>query len=710
MDFPWLKPISTDDVESGNGTTVSAPVNEPVSEPMPVVTRAAARRTTPSTPATGGSANGPCPEDQPAAAVPSPASPATPQPAPRAARVESTSPESPDSADPPASPAVSVSSGGMSDEPENDDIEYDGRFERIYVRSLGKYYPAPGWFDEASATDKSSANLELWGSAPWFDRDAVDIEGLCELYTNENDVLPNGIPITALETFCWRRQCCARDDEMKVPKGRSLESFRGEFALAVNNGLLRCQGYHPINPKVDVDFFFFRTAGERAYVRRVTLLTQETMDGWITSEVVVSQEALMLNRPQFRVDFRFEQKRSVYWKEYTRDERRARSVTGLAIPYQCLGQHQMTVECKNAAWPGLTTTWGRLEVPRGCNSELSPVFTYYPEPLRDPRSPFWIIGYTDHAAKSACWLLQDVYDRFRLWCFSSDLREAIRELDLTAVLGSKHNQDEVHRLLTVMDNTDYRQYPVAWRNRGDRHVHADRSPGRTGPGADYILYDPWSRKKITKAEADHLMKNRRRRPAGYPTGFNHDVDVSGFYDENGHLIQEAGNANITDASAGWGGPPSPGVATTGEGAGDEDDGVVLGNDEFARALQQMSGSGTVSQPTVSRPDNNQGLGQTIGNWLPYQGGQTATVPDYFSYMYPGVANPYNMNTVPQHQLLQQQLNAQAAAGSSSGHAEQQQLEAARSFLRDIGVQDSEMAGMSLAELKAFARGALGRRN
>ena len=86
------------------------------------------------------------------------------------------------------------------------------------------------------------------------------------------------------------------------------------------------------------------------------------------------------------------------------------------------------------------------------------------------------------------------------------------------------------------------------------------------------------------------------------------------------------------------------------------------------------------------------------------------MPDYFSYMYPGVAKPYNMNSVPQHQLLQQQLNAQAAAGSSSGHAEQQQLEAARSFLRDIGLQDSEMAGMSLAELKAFARGALGRRN
>ena len=107
---------------------------------------------------------------------------------------------------------------------------------------------------------------------------------------------------------------------------------------------------------MDVDFFFYRTAGERAYVRSVTLLTQRTMDRWFTSGVVVTQEALMLNWPQFRVDFRFEQKRSVYWKAYTYDKRRARSVTGLTISYQCLGQHQMTVECKGAAWPGLKVT------------------------------------------------------------------------------------------------------------------------------------------------------------------------------------------------------------------------------------------------------------------------------------------------------------------------------------------------------------------
>ena len=86
------------------------------------------------------------------------------------------------------------------------------------------------------------------------------------------------------------------------------------------------------------------------------------------------------------------------------------------------------------------------------------------------------------------------------------------------------------------------------------------------------------------------------------------------------------------------------------------------------------------------------------------------MPDYFSYMCPVVANPYNMNNLPQHQQLQKQLNTQKVAGSSSAHAEQQQLDTARSFLRDIGVQDSEMAGMSLAELKAFARGALGSRN
>ena len=73
------------------------------------------------------------------------------------------------------------------------------------------------------------------------------------------------------------------------------------------------------------------------------------MDGWIASGVVVTQEALMLNRRQFRMYFRFEQKPSVYWKKYTHDERRSRSATGMEIPYQCLGQYEMPVTCKEAS-------------------------------------------------------------------------------------------------------------------------------------------------------------------------------------------------------------------------------------------------------------------------------------------------------------------------------------------------------------------------
>ena len=65
----------------------------------------------------------------------------------------------------------------------------------------------------------------------------------------------------------------------------------------------------------------------------------------------------------------------------------------------------------------------------------------------------------------------------------------MRQLDMTNVLGNATNRDEFFRLLEVIENTDFKNYPSTWRMRG-RKGEDDKDPGRRGTDADFVYYDP----------------------------------------------------------------------------------------------------------------------------------------------------------------------------------------------------------------------------
>lgn len=590
-----------------------------------------------------------------------------------------------------------TSSDREQENPVMNTVHFIDRNHAIYVPALRFHFPAPALFDEADPTGSDQDNKLLWGSAPWYNRDALNVVGLMEHYVGDDDYLPNGIPLGSIRSWCWRHQFSVRAADLKIPYGRTLESVRGDFALAVNNGLNRLRSTVLIEPELGVDMFVYRTQGEVAYVDSLNELTAETIEGWRDSEDV-DQRALLMDRPQMRVDFRFHRKVSSYWKDGIRGERRARSVTGLAIPYHILTQFNMTNDAKGGGFPLLTLGWGKVEVPRGCYAELPPVFSYKIQALMDRRHGLWVVAYTGFAAKVACFLIQEVYDHYRLWALSAKMIENIRALDLIIPLGSQHNVDEVRRLLTVIENTDFSRYPSSWAARGTRAV--DYSPGRRASGADYIYYDPWCRRMMSDSEHTAKMReSRRRRPVGYPTGYDFSEDTSGWFDDNGNEIPYVPDEDGDfDASGGWGDAAIAAQNNANVADDDEpemadavpapvDNNINIARDNGSSGYNPFGGvSGSMPNPM------NTGMFPSTPNML----------GNNFFPPIPGVINP----GLPVGYPPQPNLTGYGGNGAFYSVGPMYDLEVIRKFLRDVGVNENTLTG-SYAELRGYLRGGLG---
>ena len=186
----------------------------------------------------------------------------------------------------------------------------------------------------------------------------------------------------------------------------------------------------------------------------------------------------------------------------------------------------MTRDARRRGICKLIEAWERFEVAQGCNSELPTVFSYKASALMRRESGYWVVAFTEQACKVAAFLLFDVYDSLRLWWVSTTLIAAMRGLDLSPVLGSQANVDELHRLLDVVESVDFTT--VAEANNW-RYANAWRSPGRDGIGGDFIYFDPWARRKLTYSEYEAiLLRGRRQLPFGHPIGLNYDVHVDGW--------------------------------------------------------------------------------------------------------------------------------------------------------------------------------------
>jgi len=164
-----------------------------------------------------------------------------------------------------------------------------------------------------------------------------------------------------------------------------------------------------------VDLFAYRTSGEIPYVRKLLAIPPGLLDSW-RSAVAVHQAAICFTRPLLPLEFRYLTKNDETWLNQAPDERFARNLWNLAIPFFCTQWWEMTRDARRHDFRKLIEAWERFEVAQGCQSELPTNFSNKASALM--RRDYWVycvVVFTEQACKLAAFGLFDVYDSLRLW-------------------------------------------------------------------------------------------------------------------------------------------------------------------------------------------------------------------------------------------------------------------------------------------------------
>ncbi len=418
----------------------------------------------------------------------------------------------------------------------------DGDVDREEQVRIGlRWFLGPAAYDEVDFHAGDSAVLHVMARAPWFDKEAVlhvrdrlaeargdDGEGevppgtdLFEQFLNARGCLPGDFPRAALDTWVWRQMFCVRDADLRGESGMSPTKMREAFVSLALKGLRRFLTRDLMEEQVS-DLFVYRTRGEMSYVEALDAVTEEQLAVWVDG-TYGDDAALLLTRPLLSRKFRYETKNCPFLLEQVAEEKSYCTYFNLCIPYfapQCV---YMNRAARRHAFPTPTAFWNSIQLPEGALVEMPGVMAHLPSKLRRRESGWWVVAYTEYAARAAAWLLSEVYDSLLLWYVPPALIELMTSLDLSFVLGNQQNVEELRGLLRVVSQTDFSLHSPAQRLR--------MSHGRasTSAAADYLYYDPW-RGQVLTYEQYIAMRTRGRvqMPAGHPSGFNWAEEVEGW--------------------------------------------------------------------------------------------------------------------------------------------------------------------------------------
>lgn len=124
----------------------------------------------------------------------------------------------------------------------------------------------------------------------------------------------------------------------------------------------------------------------------------------------------------------------------------------------------------------------------------------------------------------------------------------IRALDLVAILGNQQNVHELSEMLTKIEVTNFSSLPSVWSARGQGHSAA---PGLSGPGADFVWYDPCDRRFISLEEARWLARSPRISVlVDHPVGWYYSDFSDGYTLPPGGHVVRVGRERC--AGTGWG--------------------------------------------------------------------------------------------------------------------------------------------------------------
>lgn len=456
-----------------------------------------------------------------------------------------------------------------------------------------KYFPAPYLFDDADYTQDPI----LFGAGPWFDRELLGNELLINRYVVDG-WLPGGVPVSVLQHWCWRHQFACRDTDLFINDRTPRGVARGRFARRAMDGFNRLKTFVPIGVGQS-SLFLFRTHGEQQYLERLNAIPATTIEGWRGRDIV-DNAAWCGSHPLLVAEFRYRDKRTAYWQDLVRHERRMRSKYGLAVPFQCLTTFDTRPCFRENAFAELTRFWRRLEVPRGCYAELPPVFSYKAEELKDPASGWWVVAYTEFVFRVVAFLLFEAYDNCKIWAVSPDLCRLAREVNLEPALGSMGNVNEALRIIGVIENTRFESLPERWRNRGG---YDSGSIGRAGAGADYLFYNIHHNRALSENEAYQLSHRDRCVPDGHPRGWDYNAVPDGWIgnDDGFNPLTDMGPGNWTEdipTDSQIVGSGRDAVHPTGDGAGQS---MVVGDSGRDSAGAAAASTAAVGFGIVSRP-------------------------------------------------------------------------------------------------------------
>ncbi len=545
------------------------------------------------------------------------------------------------------------SAAGDEDDGESEEEDED-RAQPVSFDGLDTVYPAPADFDDVDVLSDDRETLKLVGSASWFDKLAIQLDGVdFAPYIQDGEYLPGQLHIRCFDTWVWQRTFCARMADLAVRPDRLPSSVKEDFASACYQGLDRLFVVDPIDTDLGMDLFVYRNRADFAYVDALASIPQATLESW-RNVVGVRQEAICFGQPLLRVDFRYLSKTSDFWLKLTAGERYDRSYWNQAVPFHCPQASLLTRDARRRAFPRLTESWhSDFEVAEGCAVGLPSVFSYKPSALMSRSSGYWVVAYTEQACKAAAFVLWETYDSLRLWWLPSGLIRAMRALDLRCVLGSQTNADELTHLLTLIESTDFARLPP---HQSLRYADIPRLRGSRLPGADFAHYNPWTRRLMTQEEYEALRtQGRPQMPGGYPTGYNFDVQLPGW---DGRVYN----------------PPLPMVR-------DNAPSVDFLGPEVERAALPgvFSEPPTYGGTTYTITENDVALKVLASQHDYYESGAPAAIA--------GVA-------------------AQAAAGATGSALVEARSATVRDFLREVGLPESSTSG-SWSELVAYMRGRLG---
>lgn len=393
------------------------------------------------------------------------------------------------------------------------------RSQPVYSARAQRAFPAPDRFDNMGSPENSDV-ARLLASAPWLYPNVLREVNVINCYVQDG-MLPGRLPVVALTTRVFHGVLAAADVALWRGRNTTMLDARANYVRLVYRHLRRYRGPTWLDPHWDFDIWRPRYALEGDYARRLSELSGDLLDEFAEGELV-RQDALLLTRSLFPAHFRYLRKRLFEsFSEHSRNERRLRSLTGYLIPYQHCEISALNTRGRYQRYIAIFPLWQDLEVPRGFHSELPSVLTLCQNQLyHSGNSGWWTVFYTEHVARVAAFLLWDLYDNYRVWALSPRVIALIRSLDLTYVLGGRQNFEEVLAILDLIERTEWSEVDEANRNRGD--TRQDHSPGRVGPGGDFIWCEPGTLRLLDREEALSRAAagppgEHRPIPAGHPT-------------------------------------------------------------------------------------------------------------------------------------------------------------------------------------------------